>query len=171
MRNRGGSTNRKEVGMGIGKLVLIGNDPKCSRCVTFKKNVWDKADFAEFAKDNGAEMIDAGYTNYPAVYKKWVSKLVKAGTTIQFPLLFVLDKNDKVLGSVEKISGTVASVIKWIKGVCPDCCTDGSCSDDGTCVGGYQVCSTCAGKKTAKCPTCGTKKTCWTCKGKGKVAC
>lgn len=157
--------------MSLGKLVLIGNDPACGResprCLSFKPT-WDSAELKAFAAANGAEMIDAGKTKAPAVYAKWVKALVPAGSTIQFPDLYVLDKAGKTLGHFSKISGNAASVIAKIKALCPDC-TDGECGDGGCSIPTTVVCPECLGKKRCKCSQCGVTGKCWKCKGKGKV--
>jgi len=112
--------------MSISKLVLFGNDPKCSRCNKFKPS-WDSKAFVDFADSVGAERIDAGMTKFRKVYDTWMAKAKALNVkVVAFPDLMILDGDGKVLGHFNP-SGTAASVIAAIKALCPDCCTDGVC--------------------------------------------
>jgi hypothetical protein len=145
--------------MSIGKLVLFGNDPKCSRCNKFKPE-WNSKAFVDFAKTVGAERIDAGMTLDKKTYDIWMAKAkVLKVKVVAFPDLMILDKAGKVIGHFTP-SGTAKSVIDKIKKLCPDCCTDGSCEIEvppvvvPPVIDDMVVCPTCNGtgkvKKTAK---------------------
>lgn len=115
--------------MSISKLVLFGNDPRCSRCNKFKPE-WDSKSFVDFAKTIGAERIDAGMTKFPTVYNSWMVKAKSFKVTFKvFPYLMIIDGNGKLLGHFDP-SGKASTVITKIKVLCPDCCTDGTCTPD-----------------------------------------
>lgn len=116
-----------ESNLGIGKLVLIGNDPKCSRCNAFKPT-WDDKKFIAFAKVQGVEMIDAGQARFPIIYNTWMANAKKLKVTVKaFPDLIILDKAGKLIGHYNP-KGDVPTTITTIKKICADYCNGNECT-------------------------------------------
>jgi len=105
----------------ISKIVVIGNDPRCGICNTFKKNVWNTDLFKAYTKASGIELVEANMGLARKTYDAWLKTLKLNTKDIRFPDVFVVDAANKVLWHTQRPTGTVKQFIAALDKACVDC--------------------------------------------------
>ena len=142
------------------KVVAFGDEVTCSKTRKFVP-VRDGAEFRNWLSSSGTQFIYVDRSHTPNEYVEWRAR-VNGIAKIDYPSVCVIEPTSGIiLGKFSASNYTTASkLIAKINSYCANC-------NNPVTPGG--VCPTCNGKKRASCPNCGTTKTCWTCKGKGKI--
>lgn len=142
-------------------VVALGNTATCSFCRALK-TITGKPEFA--AAMPGADFVDADKTVNPSLYASWKAKAKMTG---DWPVIAVFDSAGVLKGKFVARTGlvkpfSVAGIVAKIKSICPTCCIEGGCEDEGSTdpTGGTgscsdsTVCKSC-GVAVRYCPVCG----------------
>lgn len=146
------------------QIVARGDRVTCSKTRKFIA-VHESAEFNAWLSINAVSFVYADRSTTPGEYAGWRQRIGAPG---DFPSVAVL-VDGKMMGKFCAAGYSATKLIAKIETYCGSCFGGATVPPVAPSVPG--VCPTCKGKRSAKCPTCGTTKTCWTCKGKGKVAC
>lgn len=142
-------------------VVAMGNTSTCSYCRALK-TLTDKADFESLMP--GADFVFADQSENSKLYASWKSKAKMSGS---IPVIAVFDSAGVCKGKFVARTGlvkpfTAAGIVAKIKSICPTCCIEGGCEDEGSTgpTGGTgscsdsTVCKSC-GVTVRYCPVCG----------------